>query len=35
MQDNANTEAKNDSIRLDPVDWQIAFEPYEGNAEDA
>jgi hypothetical protein len=35
MQDNVNTDAENDSTYLDPVDWQIAFEPYAGNAEAA
>ena len=35
MQDNANTDSETGTIRLDPVDWQIAFEPYEGNAEAA
>ena len=31
MQDNATTDCENDSPNLDPEDWQIAFEPYEGN----
>jgi hypothetical protein len=35
MQDDANTETEDVSIQLDPEDWQIAFEPYEGNPQAA
>ena len=31
MQKNANTNPENDSPYIDAEDWQIAFEPYEGN----
>ena len=31
MQDNPITDAENDSPDLDAEDWQIAFEPYNGN----
>src|SRR5215204_176770 len=38
MQDNVNTDdtdSENDSPYMDAEDWQIAFEPYEGNAQAA
>ena len=35
MQDNPITDSETDTVYPDPVDWQIAFEPYEGNPEAA
>jgi hypothetical protein len=35
MQDNPITDAETDTDYLDPEDWQIAFEPYEGNPQAA
>jgi hypothetical protein len=37
MQENANTDTENVvvTVNLDPEDWQIAFEPYEGEPQAA
>jgi hypothetical protein len=35
MQDNPNTDSETDIAYPDPEDWQIAFEPYEGNPQAA
>jgi hypothetical protein len=37
MQEDPNTDAEIDTVtvHLDPEDWQIAFEPYEGNPQAA
>jgi hypothetical protein len=31
MQDNANTDNQTRHLLMDHEDWQVAFEPYEGN----
>lgn len=35
MQEDPNTDSENDTAYLDPEDWQLAFEPYEGKPEAA
>src|SRR5215218_3347201 len=35
MQEDPITDSETDTVYPDPVDWQIAFEPYEGNPEAA
>jgi hypothetical protein len=35
MQEDPITDTDTGTLRLDPVDWQIAFEPYEGEPEAA
>jgi hypothetical protein len=35
MQNNATTDTENDSAYVDSEDWQIAFEPYEGEPQAA
>jgi hypothetical protein len=35
MQEDPTTDTENVTDYLDPVDWQIAFEPYEGEPEAA
>jgi hypothetical protein len=35
MQDNPSTDSETEAAYPDPEDWQIAFEPYEGNPQAA
>jgi hypothetical protein len=35
MQDNPNTDTDSETPYLDPEDWQIALQPYEGNPQAA